>query len=71
MKTLGDGFIKPYSDADCPHHICTVVHGIADGGHERRWARVGLKALDYFEVVTTVALIVGLLVINIRSPVAA
>jgi aerobic C4-dicarboxylate transport protein len=51
-----------------PIIFCTVVHGIASMEDLKRVGRVGIKALVYFEVVTTLALIVGLIVINILQP---
>src|SRR3989440_8173526 len=68
MKPLGDGFIKLIKMMIAPIIFCTVVHGIASMEDMKKVGRVGLKALIYFEVVTTVALIVGLVVINILQP---
>jgi aerobic C4-dicarboxylate transport protein len=68
MKPLGDGFIKLIKMLIAPIIFCTVVHGIASMEDMKKVGRVGLKALIYFEVVTTLALIVGLLVINIVQP---
>jgi aerobic C4-dicarboxylate transport protein len=51
-----------------PIIFCTVVHGIAGMEDLKRVGRVGIKALIYFEVVTTLALIVGLIIINILQP---
>jgi len=68
MKPLGDGFIKLIKMLIAPIIFCTVVHGIASMEDMKKVGRVGLKALIYFEVVTTLALIVGLLVINILQP---
>src|SRR4029450_2698565 len=51
-----------------PIIFCTVVHGIASMEDMKRVGRVGLKALIYFEVVTTLALIVGLVVVNVLQP---
>ena len=60
MKPLGDGFIKLIKMLIAPIIFCTVVHGIASMEDMKKVGRVGLKALIYFEVVTTLALIVGL-----------
>src|SRR3954451_12312193 len=60
MKPLGDGFIKLIKMIIAPIIFCTVVHGIASMQDMRKVGRVGLKALVYFEVLTTLALIVGL-----------
>ena len=51
-----------------PIIFCTVVHGIASMQDMKKVGRVGLKALIYFEVVTTLALVVGLIVANILQP---
>jgi aerobic C4-dicarboxylate transport protein len=68
MKPLGDGFIKLIKMLIAPIIFCTVVHGIASMEDMKKVGRVGLKALIYFEVVTTLALIVGLVVVNILQP---
>src|SRR5215467_9520453 len=68
MKPLGDGFIKLIKMLIAPIIFCTVVHGIASMEDLKKVGRVGLKALIYFEVVTTLALIVGLLIVNGLQP---
>src|SRR5437660_1397349 len=68
MKPLGDGFIKLIKMLIAPIIFCTVVHGIASMEDLKKVGRVGLKALIYFEVVTSLALIVGLIVVNILQP---
>ena len=68
MKPLGDGFIKLIKMLIAPIIFCTVVHGIASMEDMKKVGRVGLKALIYFEVVTTLALIVGLIVVNVLQP---
>jgi aerobic C4-dicarboxylate transport protein len=68
MKPLGDGFIKLIRMMIAPIIFLTVVSGIAGIGDMRRLGRVGLKALVYFEVVTTVALVVGLVVVKVVQP---
>jgi aerobic C4-dicarboxylate transport protein len=68
MKPLGDAFIKLIKMLIAPIIFFTVVHGIASMKDLRRVGRVGLKALIYFEVVTTLALIIGLLVVNLWKP---
>jgi aerobic C4-dicarboxylate transport protein len=68
MKPLGDGFIKLIKMLIAPIIFCTVVHGIASMEDLKKVGRVGLKALIYFEVVTTLALIVGLVVVNVLQP---
>jgi len=68
MKPLGDGFIKLIKMLIAPIIFCTVVHGIAGMKDLKQVGRVGLKALIYFEVLTTLALVVGLIVVNIWQP---
>src|ERR1700733_5356968 len=64
MKPLGDAFIKTIKMLIAPIIFCTVVHGIASMQDMKKVGRVGLKALLYFEFVTTLALVVGLIVAN-------
>jgi aerobic C4-dicarboxylate transport protein len=68
MKPLGDLFIKLIKMLIAPIIFCTIVHGIASMEDMKKVGRVGLKALIYFEVLTSVALIVGLIVVNILQP---
>ena len=68
LKPFGDGFIKLIKMMIAPIIFCTIVTGIAGMQDTKKIGRVGLKALLYFEVVTTIALIVGLLVINLLKP---
>ena len=68
MKPLGDGFVKMIKMLIAPIIFCTVVHGIASMEDMKKVGRVGLKALVYFEVLTTLALIVGLIVVNVLQP---
>src|SRR5579871_3658940 len=68
LKPLGDGFIALIKMMIAPVIFCTVVHGISSMGDLKRVGRVGLKALIYFEVVSTVALAIGLLVGEILKP---
>src|SRR6201984_2769070 len=68
MKPLGDLFIKLIKMLIAPIIFCTIVHGIASMEDMKKVGRVGLKALIYFEVVTSLALIVGLVVVNILQP---
>ncbi|HWP15816.1 MAG TPA: dicarboxylate/amino acid:cation symporter [Xanthobacteraceae bacterium] len=68
MKPLGDAFIKLIKMVIAPIIFCTVVHGIASMQDMKKVGRVGLKALIYFEVLTTIALIVGLIVANAIDP---
>ena len=68
MKPLGDAFIKLIKMVIAPIVFVTVVHGIAAMRDMKKVGRVGLKALIYFEVVTTLALAIGLLVANGLQP---
>lgn len=68
MKPLGDGFIKLVKMMIAPIIFCTVVQGIAVLGDNKQLGRVGTKALIYFELVSTVALAIGLLVVNVLKP---
>lgn len=68
LKPLGDGFIKLIKMMIAPVIFCTIVTGIANMQDTKKVGRVGLKALLYFEVVTTLALIIGLMVVNILKP---
>ncbi|WP_071343875.1 C4-dicarboxylate transporter DctA [Nocardia seriolae] len=65
LKPLGDGFIKLIKMVIAPIVFCTVVLGIAHVGNLKSVGRIGVKALIYFEVVTTFALLFGLLVGNL------
>lgn len=60
LKPLGDGFIKLIKMIIPVLVFCVVVHGIAGAGDLQRVGRVGVKALLYFEAVTTLALLLGL-----------
>lgn len=68
LKPLGDGFIKLIKMIIAPLIFCVVVTGIAKVGDLKAVGRIGLKAIIYFEVVTTAALALGLLVANIVGP---
>src|SRR6516225_9875870 len=68
MKPLGDGFISLIKMMIAPVIFCTVVHGISSMGDLRKVGRVGVKTLLYFEVVSTFALVIGLLVGDIVRP---
>src|SRR5450432_3991482 len=68
IKALGDGFIKLIKMVIAPIIFCTVVSGIAHIQDARKVGRIGIKALLYFEVVSTFALIIGLLVGNLARP---
>jgi aerobic C4-dicarboxylate transport protein len=68
MKPLGDGFIKLIKMMIAPIIFTTVVVGIAKMGDMKDVGRVGIKALVYFEAVTTLALAIGLAVVNLVRP---
>ncbi len=68
MKPLGDGFIKLIKMVIAPIIFCTVVVGIAGMEDMKRVGKTGGMALLYFEIVSTIALIVGLVIINIVKP---
>jgi aerobic C4-dicarboxylate transport protein len=68
MGPLGDAFIKAIRVLIAPIIFCTVVHGIASMADMARVGRVALKALVYFEVLTTVALVIGLVAVNLFAP---
>ena len=68
LKPLGDGFISLIKMLISPVIFCTVVLGISGAGDMKKVGRVGGKALLYFEVVSTFALAIGLLVMNILRP---
>ena len=68
LKPLGDGFIALVKMLISPIIFCTVVLGIAGAGSMKKVGRVGGKALLYFEVVSTFALVIGLLVANLLRP---
>jgi aerobic C4-dicarboxylate transport protein len=68
MKPLGDAFVKLIKMLIAPIIFLTVVTGIAGIGDMKKLGRVGLKALIYFEVVSTFALVIGLIVVRIFQP---
>ena len=68
MQPLGDGFIKLVRMIAGPIIFCTVVGGIAGMRDVKTVGRAGLLTLLYFEIVTTLALLIGLLVVNVVRP---
>lgn len=68
LKPLGDGFIKLIKMLIPLIVFCVVVHGIAGTGDLKRVGRVGVKSLIYFEVVTTIALVLGLVLAFVFQP---
>jgi aerobic C4-dicarboxylate transport protein len=68
LGILGDGFVKLIKMLIAPIIFCTVVHGVASIRDIARLGRVGIKTLFYFEIVSTLALIIGLVVVNVIKP---
>ena len=68
LRPLGDGFIALIKMLIAPVIFLTVVLGIATGAHARQVGRVALKAIVYFEVLSTFSLVLGLLVVNVLKP---
>ena len=68
LKPLGDAFIKLIKVLIAPIVFCVVVHGIAGAGSLKKVGRVGVKAIIYFEVVTTIALMLGIALAYIFQP---
>ncbi|MFJ9451566.1 MULTISPECIES: C4-dicarboxylate transporter DctA [unclassified Herbaspirillum] len=68
MQPLGDAFIRLIQMVVGPIIFCSVVSGIANAGDMKKVGRVAIKALIYFEVVTSVALVIGLVTINVLQP---
>lgn len=68
LKILSDAFLKLISMIVAPIVFCVVVHGIAGAGDLKKVGRVGVKALIYFEVMTTVALVLGIVLAYAFGP---
>jgi aerobic C4-dicarboxylate transport protein len=68
MEPLGEAFIKAIRVLIAPIIFCTVVHGIASMADMAKVGRVALKALIYFEAMTTLALVLGLIAVNVFRP---
>jgi aerobic C4-dicarboxylate transport protein len=68
MRPLGDGFIKLIRMLIAPIIFTTIVVGIANMGEMKDVGRIGLRAFVYFEVVSTLALTIGLVVVNLMKP---
>ena len=68
FKWLGDAFVALIKMMIAPVIFCTIVHGIASMGDLKKVGRVGVKALIYFEIVSTLALLVGVIVGEIVKP---
>src|SRR5579872_4528476 len=67
-KPLGDLFIRLVRMLVAPIIFCTIVHGIASVGEAKKVGRIAIKSLIYFEVVTTIALLLALLLVNVWAP---
>jgi aerobic C4-dicarboxylate transport protein len=68
LKPLGDAFIKLVKMLIAPIIFCTVVHGVASMKDLKKLGRVGGKTILYFEIVSTLALVIGLVVVNVLRP---
>src|SRR5258708_6332712 len=68
LKPLGDGFVNLVKMMIAPIIFCTVVHGIASMADLKKLGRIGGKTILYFEVVSTLALVIGLAVVNVLKP---
>jgi aerobic C4-dicarboxylate transport protein len=68
LKPFGEAFVNLIKMMIGPIIFCTIVHGIASVGDLRKVGRLGIKVLVYFEVVSTLALLIGLLVVNVSQP---
>src|SRR3954451_15967164 len=68
IKAMGDGFVSLIKMVIAPIIFCTVVSGIAHINEAKKVVRVAVKALIYFEIISTFALVLGLLVANITQP---
>ena len=68
LKVLSDGFLKLISMIVGPIVFCVVVHGIAGAGDLKKVGRVGVKALIYFEIMTTIALALGIILAFVFGP---
>jgi aerobic C4-dicarboxylate transport protein len=68
LKPFGDGFIALIKMLIAPVIFLTVVLGIASGAHARQVGRIALKAIVYFEVISTFSLAIGMIVVNLLKP---
>src|ERR1700761_9394166 len=68
MKPFGDAFIRMIQMVIGPVIFCTVVHGIAEAHDLKKVGRVAIKAIVYFELATTAALIIAMVVANVLAP---
>nr|WP_241266418.1 cation:dicarboxylase symporter family transporter [Streptomyces scabichelini] len=68
FQPLGDGFVRLIKTVISPLVFCVVVVGIAKAGNLKAFGRIGLKALIWFEVASTAALLIGLIAANVFGP---
>jgi aerobic C4-dicarboxylate transport protein len=68
MEPLGKGFINLIKMMIAPIIFCTIVTGVAGMGDMKQVGRVGVKSLIYFEVITTLALVLGMVIVHIYQP---
>ena len=68
LKPMGDGFISLIKMMIAPIVFCNVVHGIASMGDMKKLGRVGLKTLVYFEVISTLAMVIGVIAALVIQP---
>src|SRR5436190_20881626 len=68
MRPLGDGFIKLIRMLIAPIIFTTIAVGLANMGELKEVGRIGFRAFVYFDVVSTLALVIGLLVVNVLQP---
>ena len=68
LRPLADGFVRLVKMIIAPIVFCTVAHGLASMSDVKKLGRVGGKTILYFEVVSTIALLIGLVVVNVLKP---
>jgi aerobic C4-dicarboxylate transport protein len=68
MKILGDGFIKLIKMVIAPVIFVTVIHGIASFNDMKKFGKIGLSVLIYFQVMTALALLLGMIAVNVFAP---
>jgi aerobic C4-dicarboxylate transport protein len=68
LRPLGDAFIRLIKMIIAPIIFCTIVHGVASMSDLKKLGRIGIKTLIYFEIVSSLALVIGLAVVNILKP---
>ena len=68
LRPLGDGFLKLIKMVIGPIVFCVVVSGMASAGNLKKVGRVGLKSVVYFEIMTTLALVIGAVLAYVTRP---